>query len=439
MLVMSLVFASPAWGLGFKEAVERALSNDPTFLAAQANRQAAHERVTQAASDNFIQGTISASTSNNRREYTTRTTPPPANVPLEAYNMSSAQLSFTQPLWRHSSMIAFTKSKLGVEQADYELNAAGQDVLIRLTQAWLDIMQARDDVQAAEAQVRTAQQQLDLSQRANAKGILSLTGLEEARSKHDQAVADLAVAQSDMEIRLGALEQIIGPVQLTPPKFSEQYPTPQMGTASLEQWLTKAETNNPGLLAAQRALEAANEEVRKQQAGHEPTLDLVASYGKTSQAAGITGGQAGFDSYVGSVGLQFNMPLSVGGGQSAKVREALAMKDKALQELEAARRQARMNVKQAWYTWRASTVREASAHQAVLSAELNIRGAQSARDRGVKADIDVLQAEQQHAIAQRDWRKARYDSLLSQLKLQAACGQLDAESVIALGRVFEDN
>jgi len=129
----------------------------------------------------------------------------------------------------------------------------------------------------------------------------------------------------------------------------------------------------------------------------------------------------------------------VGGGQSAKVREALALKDKAMQELIAARRQARMSVKEAWYTWRASAVRETSSHQAVISAELNRKGAESARERGIKSDIDVLQAAQQLSIAQRDWHKARYDSILNNLKLQAACGQLDAESVIALGRVFADN
>jgi len=435
-LCATLLLGTPASGLSFKEAVERALSNDPTYLAAQANLRASRERITQAAAENFFQGSISASTSNNRREYTTRTSPPPANVPLEAYNTSSAQLSFTQPLWRHSSMIAFSQSKLGWKQADHQLHAAGQDMLVRLTQAWFDAMQARDNVHAADAQVQTAQQQLESSQRANAKGILSRTNLEDARAKHEQALAEQAMAQSELEIKLGALEQIIGPLQLSPPILSDQYPSPQMGTDTLEHWLAIAEENNPALLAAQRGLDAANEEVRKQQAGYEPTLDLVASYGKTSQAAGITGGQAGFDSYVGSVGLQFNMPLSVGGGQSAKVREALAMKDKAVQELEAARRQARMSVKEAWYTWRASAVRETSSHQSVISAELNLKGAESARERGIKSDIDVLQAGQQLSIAQRDWHKARYDSILGNFKLQAACGQLDVEHLVALDKAF---
>jgi outer membrane protein len=114
------------------------------------------------------------------------------------------------------------------------------------------------------------------------------------------------------------------------------------------------------------------------------------------------------------------------------VREALAMRDRAAQELEAARRNARLSAKQAWFTWCASAVREASAKQTMRSAGLALSGAQSARARGVKADIDVLQAEQQHATALRDWRKARYDAIISQFKLKAACGQLAKEELVTL-------
>lgn len=434
-LLIACLTAAPAHALTFKEAVERAVSNDPQFLAAQANRQASQARVTQAAAGNIFQGSISASTSNNRREYSTRTAQSTPNQ-IEAYNMSSAQISFTQPLWRHGNWIAYMQSKLGLEQADYQLQAAGQDMLIRLTQAWFDIMQAHDNRIAAEAKAKAMRQHFEQALRAHEKGILSVMELEDARAQQATAGAELAVAESEMEIRQAALEQIIGPVSFTPPQLADDYAFPLMGRETLEHWLLQAEAGNPLVQAAQRALDVANEEVRKQRAGYEPTLDLVASYGKTSQAAGITGGQAGFDSYVGSVGLQFNMPLSVGGGQGAKVKEAVAMQDKAIQELEAARRQARLSVKEAWFNWRASQMREHAARQAVHAAEMAVKGAETARLRGIKADFDVLQARQQLAIAQRDWRRARYDNLLNDLRLQAACGQLDGNKLVALDQVF---
>ena len=436
LCAFALLTVQPASALTLKEAVELAMSNDPTFLAAQANLNVSRERAAQAVSGLFPQLTATANTTANRRIYTLHSQPPPANTPTERYNSNSAQLNLTQPLWRHSSMIAMTQADLTVSQADFQLSAAAQDLLVRLAQAWFDAMQARDGVLVAEAQAQTARQQLDLSQRGHDKGVLSLTELEDARAKHDQAVAEHAMAQSELEIKLATLEQIVGPTPHMPPVLSDQFDAEPFGGNTLEQWLMLAEDGNPALLAAQRAVDAANEEVRKQVAGHEPTLDLVASYGKSTQAVGISGGQLGFDSKQGSVGLQLNMPLYAGGGQNAKVREALALRDKAAQELEAARRNARLNAKQAWFTWRASGVRETSARQAVQSALLAVNGAQSARARGVKADIDVLQAQQQHAVALRDWRKARYDSIVSQLKLKAACGRLSGDELMTLDKVF---
>lgn len=426
---------SPAHAISFKEAVGLAVINDPKFLAAQADVQASRARMAQAAAENFFTGSLTASTSNNRREYSTRTMPP-TSYPLEAYNMSSAQLSFTQPLWRHANWISFMQSKLGLEQADYQLQAAGQELLIRLVQAWFDVMQSRDNRIAAESKVKAMQQLLEQAQRAHEKGILSATELAAARAQLATAIAELAVTESEMEIRQGALEQIVGPFFLVPPQLLDDHVTPQMGSDTLAYWLEQAEAGNPSVRAAQRALDAANEEVHKQQAGYEPSLDLVASYGKTSQAAGLSGGQSGFDSYVGSVGLQLNMPLSPGGGQRAKVKEAVAMQDKAIQELEAARRQTRQSVKEAWFNWRASQMRETAAKQAMQSTEMMVKGAEAARQRGIKADTEVLQARQQQAMALRDWRKARYDSLLNSLKLKAACGQLDAEQLIALDAIF---
>lgn len=433
---LMLMPVAQAYALTLKEAVELAVGNDPIFLAAQANLNVSRERAQQAVAGLLPQLSASVATTANRRRYTPHTNPLQTNTPMERYNSNSAQLNLTQPLWRHSSMIAMTQAELAVSQADFQLSAAAQDLLVRLAQAWFDTMQVRDSVVSAAVQVQAAQQRLEVAQRGHEKGVLALTELEDARAKHQQAMAEHEALQSELEIKLAALEQIIGTAEHIPPLLSDRYAVLPFAKNTLDLWLVQAEAANPSLLAAQRALEAANEEVRKQQAGHEPTLDLVASYGKTAQGAGITGGQSGFDTRLGTVGLQLNMPLYTGGGQNAKVREALAQRDKTVRELETARRKARFDAKQAWFAWRTGGVRESSAQQTLQSTALALKGAQSARARGVKADMDVLQAQQQHAVALRDWSKARYDVILSQIKLKAACGQLSGEDLSVLDRAF---
>lgn len=422
--------------LTLKAAVELAQRSDPTFLAAQANLNVSRERAEQAVAGLLPQLNASANSNTNRRNYNQHNPLPWIISTPERYNSHTAQLNLTQPLWRHSNLIELHQAELNVSQADLQLTAAAQDLLLRLAQAWFDAMQARDSVTAAEAQVQAAQQQLEVTQRAHDKGVLSQTELDDARAKHAQAQAEQAIAQSELEIKLAALEQITGPANHTPPVLSEHYKLSAYTNTPLDNWLKQAESNNPALRAAQRAVDAASEEIHKQRAAHEPTLDLVASYSNTVQGAGISGGQAGFDARTAALGLQFNLPLYQGGGQKAKVREAFALRDKAVQELEAARRNARLTAKQAWFTWHASSVREHASRLAIQSAAEAVSGAQLAKARGVKADIDVLQARQQQAVALRDWHKARYDSLLSQIKLKAVCGQLNREDLIVLDQAF---
>ena len=197
-----------------------------------------------------------------------------------------------------------------------------------------------------------------------------------------------------------------------------------------------AENGNPSLLAAQRALEAAEEEIRKQRAGHEPTLDLVASRSKTSQGSGLVGGQAGFTSIQDSLGLQLNLPLFSGGMVLAKTGEAIAARDKARYEREAALRNARLSARQAWFTWQSGHVRYLSARQQIRAAEMALKGAESAKKRGIKTELDVLKARQQQASARRDSRKALYDMLLSGFKLKAAAGELRGDDLSALDKWF---
>jgi len=128
-------------------------------------------------------------------------------------------------------------------------------------------------------------------------------------------------------------------------------------------------------LAALRAVDAARDEARKQRAGHQPTIDVVASYGRNAQAVGGFPGQNGYDIWQGSIGLQLNVPIYAGGGQDAKVREALAMQEKAAQALELAKRNARAMVKQAWFGWRANSSRQIAAQQAAKFSALTLKTA----------------------------------------------------------------
>lgn len=427
--------STSAFSVTLGEVVDLALQNDPAFLAAQASLNVSRERSAQALSTLLPRLDATASTVHNRRDYTYEA---PANTSLlERYNSNAVQLNLTQPLWQRAKYISLTQADIVVSQSDYQLAAAGQDLLVRLVQAWFDAMQARDEAVFNDANVLAMRRLWEQVARANTLGVAPLTELEDARAQYDQALADQAVAESGQGIKLAALEQIVGTLaQPALPALPEPFTPPDLHRDTLEQWLGQAEASSPLILAAQRALDAAGEEVRKQRAGHEPTLDLVASYGKSTQGAGISGGQNGFESRLDTVGIQLNAPLYAGGGQNAKVREADAMRQKAKYELESAVRHVRSTVKQAWFNWQAGRVRQQSALQGLKRAALAVNAAESERDRGVKVELDVLQARGQGEKALRDLHKARYDMVVSYFKLKAATGQLQGDDLAGLDKGF---
>lgn len=413
----------PARALSLADAVLLARQTDPIYLSAQANLTASHGRSSQALANLLPQISATANTTTNRRNYEVRdTTLPPTD---DAYNSNSAQLSVTQPLWRRANWIARTQAQAAVAQADYQRAAAEQDLLVRLAQAWFDVMLARDVVVFSGAQLASAQHQWEQYKQGFELGLLAGPALEEIRTKYDQANAEYVSAETEQSIKTAELEQIIGPLPLlTPPSLSDDYAMDDPPTGTLQDWLSHAEASSPIVLAALRAYEAASEEVRKQRAGHDPTLDMVATYGRNSQAAGTFPGQNGFNIKQQSVGFQLNIPIFSGGGQNAKVSEAIALRDKAAQDLESAKMNVRLTSKQAWFGWQAGNARQTAALQSKKFSTLSLESAVTGKFKDVKVELDILQARQQFYGSIRDLHKARYEMISSRLKLKAIAGEL---------------
>lgn len=435
LAVVICFFQNESVALTMAEAVERALHNDPVYLGIQASLGVSRARADQAFAALLPQLSATANAMRNRREYAQNNARGvPTNI-LEKYNSDSAQLNLTQPLWHLDSYYAMREADYVAAQADQQLRAAGQDLLVRLAQAWFDIMQARDAVRFAESQAKLASYQLQRAIKARDKGLMSTTDAELARGKSELAAAELAANETRLSLKFAALEQIIGPLDRPVlPEFPEEAAAPEQRSDSLAHWEKLADEHSPDILAARYALDAANDEVLKQYAGHGPKLDIVASYGKSAQGAGLTGGQAGFSSKTTSFGLQLNMPLFSGGEQSAKVREALAQKDKAEQDMELAVRKAHLSVKQAWYGWSSGRSMLAATRLNMKSTAMALTGARRARERDVKSDVDVLKAQTDFDGAVKDARQAQYELLMSYFKLLAGLGKLDGNELIRLER-----
>jgi outer membrane protein len=421
--------------LTFTDALELARKNDPTFMGARADYQAAQERSKIAFSALLPQLNISGNTAQNDRKYVTSGTPETTDA--QKFNTNNAQINLTQALWRRAERIASTQAGLAAQQGEDRAIAAEHDLFVRFLQAWFDVMSARDNIYFTAKQSAAAGKLRDQTNRAAELGLASEPELEDARARYEKAMAEQTAAETDEETKISSLEQIIGPVEkFAPPTLSEDQPMSSFPDKPLSQWLDLAENSNPGIMAAIFGVRAANEEIRKQRAGHDPTLDITGSYGRTAQGAGTTPTQQAYSNTQGTIGLQLNIPVFSGGGQSAKVREAIALREKSAQDLENARRGVRSACKQAWFGIQSGIARQKAATQAVKSASASLRVATTGKEREVKTDLDVLQATQQLYGALRDLQNARYEIMLNKIKLKAAAGQLTADDVVALNAVF---
>jgi len=437
MLAISLFLPCIAQAETLSALLDMARVNEPAYLSAKAAVQAANARTEQAFGGLLPQINVTASVNFNKRNYQTRSREvAPAQ---DQYDSDSEQISLTQPIWKRPSYIGLQQAETAASQAEQQLAHTEQELLAKVVSVWFDLLAARDQVLFTQHRLAVAQRRWEEAKRGFELNYISQPELDEAKAKLDQAMAEQVSAETDLNLKRAALEQLVGNVdQITPTFMRTDAELADLSTEKLKAVLDGVATGNHNILAAMHAHQVASNEVRKQQAGHQPTLDLVASYGKNSQAVGGFPGQAGYDIMLGSVGLQLNMPIYSGGAQSAKVDEAVAQQEKARFDIDAARHLSNLSAKQAWYGWYSAYAKNRAAEQAIKAANSALLAATVASRNGLKFETAVLEAQQKLSEAQRDYSKSRYDQVVNFVKLKSIMGVLINEDIAALDSLFAD-
>lgn len=418
------------------ELFAKALIDEPNYQGAAAGLRAAKARNRQTTGSLLPQITANGATNANRREYETRG----LNLPQEQdkFNSHNWQVTATQPIWRYSQIADKKQSRALQAQAEYQLTSAEQILAAHLVENWLALLAARDQQDVVARQERAAQKQLQMLERGLQLGISGLPQREEALSKWMQAQSERLRAEAEFELKRAALEQLTGTMpDLTLPVWNgstDRFPEDQW---PLDQWLEAVKINNPDVLAALKAVDAAREDISKQFAAYMPSVDLVGNVSGNGQAVGGFPGQNGYDIRQSYVGLQANWTLFSSGAQTAKVREARAMLDKTEQSLENARRTAINNTKQVWYGGRIALARLKAMQQAVSSAKLALLTARKASGTGLKSELDILQSEHQVAEAEAEVLKAHYEWWTAHFKLSALAGKVSLTGLEELDRRFQ--
>jgi len=421
ILATLLAASAPAQAAGLLDVFRAAQANDPVFAAARAVRQAGQEKLPQGRALLLPNINLSANSTFNDQtvQYLGATTFPSGN---NRYNSHGYSVSLTQPLYRQQNWLAYTEAGLQVAQSDAQFRVAEQELILRVAQAYFDVLVAEDGVRLAEAQKTAIAEQLEQAKRNFDVGSATITDTHEAQARYDLTDAQEIAARNELENKQRALQQLIN---ATPPAldhlgagFSPETPQP----ADMEKWVDGALLNSPQIVIAQAGAELAAKEVARNRGGHYPTLDLVASYANNDANGSNLG--VGSDSTSKSVGVQLNLPLFQGGATQSKWREAEANRERARQELENARRTVATQTRQAYLGVVSGIARVKALQQAVVSSESVLEASKLGQEVGVRTNLDVLNAQQQLYATRRDLYQAQYDYLLGQLRLKAATGSL---------------
>jgi outer membrane protein len=325
-----------------------------------------------------------------------------------------------------------------VRQSEAAFYDAQQNLIARSAQAYFDVLLAGDNVMLSAAQKIAIGEQLAQAKRNFEVGTATIVDTYEAQAKYDLAVAKEISDQNDLEIKKRALQQLIGkmPDRLAPLKDKLALPLPQ--PSDMEQWVDASDKDSPVIAQFKATYDIAAKEVDRSKAGHYPTLDLVGSYGDSNNPTVTLTGAIGppLGTKATQVGLQLSIPLYQGGGTQSKIRQALANKDKAEQDLENTRRTVAQNVRQSYLGVTNGAAQVKAFEAALVSNQSSLDSTVLGRDVGVRTGVDVLNAQQQLFQAQRDLQSARYSAVMSQLKLKSATGRLQEEDLAEVNRLL---
>ncbi len=341
-------------------------------------------------------------------------------------------LRLDQSLFNRQHWLRLRQADSQIAQASAELAAARQDLILRVAEAYFGVLAAQETLRYARAERTALQQQLEEARQRYQLGAAAMTDVQDTKARYDVAVAQEIDAYNQVQIEREKLRVIIGRIPSRLARLRDdvalQPPTP----ANVEAWVQQARQDNPALRAARAALATARQEVRRERAGRLPTLDLSAEHRLQDDDGGFSQGKARET----VVSLQLNVPLYSGGRVSARVASAGARARQADRNRLLQEREVERQTRAAFRNVMAGVSRVRALEQALQSTQTAVEAARSGYRLGTRTAVDVLLALREAYRARRDYAAARYDYLLSNLRLQKAAGHLDLATLETLNRWF---
>ena len=395
---------------------------DANYLSARAQYESAPYRVDQTRA--LLRPNVSLAANAGELKAYLENSPNPTN---SSYGVT---ITGRQPIINQSNRTTIAQSERSLVSSLADLDAAEQDLMLRVSQAYFDVLGAQDTLETTRASKTAIAEQLASAKRNFEVGTATITDTREAQARYDLATAQEIAADNDLVTKRIALDQLVGRTNVTPRQLAVPVVLPLPKT-SVEEYVSRAAEEHPSVRRALVAFEVAQLETEKARAQRLPTVDAVASVGN---GRGLY--QPGAFGQTTSIGLQLNVPIYSGGSIQNRIKETLVLEERARTDLQSARRGVTHTTRQAYYTLQSGAAQVKALEAAEASSQLALEATQVGYRVGIRVNVDVLNAQSQLYQTRRDLARARYDVLLATLRLRQASGQLTPADVLAIDRLL---
>ncbi len=415
--------AGIAQGADLLQIYRDALVQDSEYAAARSTWQAGQEVVVQGRSLLLPNVGATGSYTFNNRDL--------RNVPNQQFMATFIGVNLSEPIFRMQNFVQYQQSRTQLTQSETQFALASQDLILRVAQAYFDVLLAEVNLEVNEAQKRAIAQQLEQAKRNFEVGTATIVDTYEAQARYDLVVSQGIALQNDLAVKRDALERIIArpaPALMRPPRGIQIDP-PQPNNS--DAWVQEAYETSLDVRLADAALTLARQQVELQRTGHYPTLDAVATVGYSDNSLGQIASQ-GFRGNITTAGVQLAIPIYQGGAVESRIRQAVAAQEKSRQDLETARRIVAQSTRQAFLGLNSGIAQTEALRTAVVSTQAQVDSTKLGQEVGVRTEVDVLNAQQLLFSAQRDLAQAVFNTVINLFRLKAAVGQLTENDVVSV-------
>lgn len=458
-----LLFAHPALAEDLLSVYQRALTADPQIREANANRLAAREAKPQAIATLLPQLNGTIGYNKNKFEGTSDQ----AQIVGEGPNAGditilgtsgtrqpetkSWNLNLRQSVFRWENWVALRRADKSVAQAEADYAAAQQNLILRVSTAYFEVLAARDSLEAEQSNLQAVSRQLDQAEKRFEVGLIAITDVQESRAARDNAAAAVIAAKRQLATSEEQLREVTGERYATLDKPGDELPLKSPEPANQDDWVQVAMEQNLALISSRLAADIARDDVRGALGGHLPSIDLTASYGNQRVTTEQTfpafppnfpnerAISLANDTDATLIGIEFTLPLLAGGGTRSRVRQQEYLWQAARERLERTSRQTERATRDAFLGVTSEISRVNALKQALESSRTALQATEAGYEVGTRTTVDVLAARRNVVQAVTNLSRSKYDYLLNVIRLREAAGTLDLDALGEINGWLDEN